>query len=100
MLAELGKIPAGAAKDRDLGARLAGFGVVSGSGDDGIKLAGHGADERGLAASVGAEDGDVFAGLDGEIDVMQDDAVAEGDVDVAHLEKLLGGCGGLSHLIC
>jgi len=89
MLAEFSKVPAGAAKDGDFRAGLAGLGMVSRSGDDGIELAGHGADERGLAASVGAEDGDVFAGMDGEIDVVQDDAVAEGDVDVAHLEKLL-----------
>ena len=84
MFAELGEIPAGATEDGDFRAGLAGFAVVSGGGDDGVKLAGHGADEGGLAASIGAEDGDVFAGADGEIDVVEDDAVAECDVDVAH----------------
>ena len=55
--------------------------------DDGVDLAGHGEDERGFAAAVGAEDGDVLAGADGEIHVVQDDAIAARDVDVAHFEE-------------
>jgi hypothetical protein len=42
----------------------------------------------------------VFAGLDGEVDVVEDDAVAQGDADVAHVEEVLGGSGGRSHVIC
>jgi len=41
----------------------------------------------------------VFAGLDGEVDVVEDVAVAEGYVDVRHFEKgLMRGFDG--HLIC
>jgi hypothetical protein len=64
------------------------------SWDDGVELAVHGADEGGFAAAVGAEDGDVFAGLDGEVDVVEDDAVAGGYVDVAHVEEGMRTGGG------
>ena len=71
----------------------------AGLGDERVEFAVHGADEGGFAAAVGAEDGDVFAGLDGEVDVVEDVAVAEGYVDVSHLqERVLRGFGG--HLIC
>ncbi len=88
MLAELGEVPAGAAEDADFHAFL----------HDGVEFAGHGADEGGFAAAVGAKDGDVFAGLDGEVDVVEDDLVAQGDVDVGHFQEGLFGFG--THLIC
>lgn len=99
MLAELGEVPTGAAEDADLHA-----------GDDNVvDVAGHGADEGGFSAAVGAEDGNVLACADGEVDVVQDEAVAEGDVDLAHVEEdaCIGGWCGVwagqgigSHLIC
>jgi len=93
VLPELGEVPAAAAEDADFGE-----GMVR-AGDGGVELAGHCADEGGFAATVGAEDSDVFAGLDGEVDVVEDVAVAEGYVDVSHLqERVLRGFGG--HLIC
>ena len=105
VVAEFGQVPAAAAEDAHFGAGRA---VV---GNDGVELAVHGADEGGFAAAVGAEDGDVFAGLDGEVDVVEDNAVAEGYVDVAHVQEVLrtldrfaGFRAGLGcyrcHLIC
>jgi len=43
----------------------------------------------------------VFAGVDGEVDVVEDVAVAEGDVDVAHSQERLGGgsFGAGGHLV-
>ena len=70
MLAELGQVPAAAAEDADFGAG------VAGAGDYWIDFAVHGADEGGFAAAVGSEDGDVFAGGDGEVDFVEDDGVA------------------------
>ena len=62
--------------------------------DDGIALAGEGADQRGFAAAIGAEDGDVFAiGDAAEGDVVKDDVVAARDADVAHEKEV--GFGGL-----
>ena len=93
VVAEVGEVPAAAAEDGDFGAGKAGF------WDERVELAVHGADEGGFAASVGAEDGDMFAGLDGEVDVVEDDAVAEGDVDVLHPKEW--ECFGLGkHHIC
>ena len=57
---------------------------MTGAGNDGVDFAVHGANEGGFAAAVGSEDGDVFAGGDGEVDVVEDDGVAEGYVDVGH----------------
>ena len=79
-LFELGEVPAFAAEDADL---------VLVRVDDGVALAGDGLDEGGFAAAVGAEDGDVLAGGDGEVDVVEDDVVAAGYVDVLEREK---GC--------
>jgi len=76
VFAKLGEVPAGAAEDADFWLGM------FGARDGGVEFAGHGADERGFAAAVGAEDGDVFSGLDGEVDVVEDIAVAEGYVDV------------------
>ena len=95
VLAEAGEVPTGTAEDADFHAGL----------DDGVEVAGHGADEGGLAAAVGAKDDDVLAGADGEVDVVEDDGVSEGDVDVGHGEEdvvllRLGGLGGCGHLIC
>ena len=69
---ELGEVPAFAAEDADLRLRL----------DNRVALAGDGLDEGGFAAAVGAEDGDVLAGVDGEVDVVEDDVVAASHVDV------------------
>ena len=57
------------------------------SWDDGVALAGDGLDEGGFAAAVGAEDGDVLAGVDGEVDVVEDDVVAAGYVDVGQMQE-------------
>ena len=76
-LLEFGEIPALAAKDADLGFRL----------DDRVALAGDGLDESGFAAAVGAENGDVLAGVDAEIDVVKDEVVAAGYVYVSQFEK-------------
>ena len=83
VFAKLGEVPAGAAEDADF------WHGMTGAGNGGVEFAGHGADEGGFAAAVGAEDGDVFAGLDGEVDVVEDNAVAEGYVDVAHVQEVL-----------
>ena len=56
---------------------------------DGIDLAGDGEDQRGLAAAVGAEDRDMLAGADAEVDVVQHDAIAARHVHVFQLEKLM-----------
>ena len=56
--------------------------------DDGVALAGDGADERGFAAAVGAEDGDVLAVGDAEGDSVQDDVVAAGDRDIVHRKEI------------
>ena len=69
------------AKDADLRFRM----------DDGVALAGDGLDEGGLTATVGAEDGDVLAGVDGEIDVVEDDVVSAGYVDVGQMKKRCHG---------
>lgn len=76
--AEFGQVPAFAAKDAHAHAGL----------NDGIDLAGDGEDERGFAAAVRTEDGDVFTAADGEVDVVEDDAVAARDVDVAEVEEV------------
>jgi hypothetical protein len=74
---EFGEVPALAAEDADEG-------VGEGQG---VALAGDGFDEGGFAAAVGAEDGDVFAGFDAEGDVVEDDVVAAGYVDVLKFEE-------------
>lgn len=77
MGAELRDVPAGSAKETQLG----------GGRDDRVALAGDGFDERRFAAAIGAEDGDVLAAGDAQGDVVEDDIVAAGDVDVAHEEE-------------
>ncbi len=57
--------------------------------DDGIDLAGNGQDQRGLAASVGAKDGDMLAGANGEVHVVENDAIAARDVNIPQFEKLI-----------
>ena len=79
---ELGEIPARAAEDLDGGA---------GKGE-GVELAGDGLEQGGFAAAVGTEDGNVFAGLDEEVDVAEDRGLAAGYVDV--LEVKDGGWHG------
>jgi hypothetical protein len=77
MAAQLGQIPTLAAEDADEHSGL----------NDGIELAGHGENERGFAAAVRPENGDVLAGANVEIDVVQNNAIAARDVDRAHFEK-------------
>ena len=77
------KVPPVAAEDANTHAGL----------DDRVNLAGHGEDERGFAAAVGPENGHVLAGADGEVDVVEHDAIAAGHVDLAKLEELR--CFGL-----
>lgn len=74
--AEVGEVPAIAAKDADFC-----FGV-----NQGVKLAGDGFEEGGFAAAVWAEDGEVFACVEGEGDVVEDGLVAAGDRDVLEIE--------------
>ena len=76
-LFEFGEVPAFAAEDADAGSLL----------DYGVALAGDGLDEGGFAAAVGAEDGDVLAGGDGEGDVVEDGVAAAGYVDVLEGEE-------------
>jgi len=83
-LLELGEVPAGAAENADLGLRLG----------DWVALAGDGLDECGFAAAVGAEDGDVLAGVDGEIDVVEDNVFAASNVYVGQMQKGLVGVRG------
>ena len=80
-LFEFGEVPAVAAEDAYLGFRLG----------DWVALAGDGLDEGGLTAAVGAEDGDVLAGVDGEIDVVEDDVLAAGYVYVGQMKKRCHG---------
>src|SRR3982074_1012200 len=74
---ELSEVPAFAAKDADLRFRCG----------DGVTLARNGLDEGGFAAVVGTEDGDVFAGVDGEVDVVEDDVVAARYIDVGQVKE-------------
>ena len=78
-LFEFGEIPALTTEDADLGFWQG----------DGVALAGDGLDEGGLTAAVGAEDGDVLAGVDEEVDVVEDDVVAASYIDVGQMKK---GC--------
>ncbi len=75
--AKLGYVPASATKDAQLHARL----------NQRINLAVEGADEGGFAAAIGAENGDVFARFNVEVNVAEDDGVAQGNVDIAHSEE-------------
>ena len=79
MPAELREVPAVAAEDADTHAGL----------DDGIDLAGDGEDEGGFAATVGSENGHVFAGANRQVHVVQHDAIAACDVDMLELKKLM-----------
>jgi hypothetical protein len=74
---KFGEVPAFAAEDADFCLGL----------DDWVALAGDGLDEGGLAAAVGAEDGDVLAGVDGEVDVVEDDVVAACHVDLGQMQE-------------
>ena len=75
--AQFGEVPALPAEDAHDHSRL----------EDGIELAGDGQNERGFAAAIGTEDGDVLAGADSEIDVVEHDTVAAGDADVAEAKE-------------
>jgi len=77
MLAQLRDIPALAAEETALHL----------GSEDRIALAGDGLDERGLAAAVGTENGDVLSGCDGEIDIVEDDRVAARYADLLHAQK-------------
>ena len=71
-LLELSEVPARAAEDADFSIRLG----------DGVALAGDGLDESGLAAAVRPENGDVLTGVDGEIDVVEDNVFPASYIDV------------------
>lgn len=83
-LAEFGEIPARAAEDADGASRA----------DQRVELAGDGLEERGLAAAVRAEDGEVLSRLEGEMDVVEDGGAAAGDVDVLEGEDRLWHASG------
>lgn len=87
--AKLGDIPAGAAKDAQLGLRA----------DKRIQFTGEGADERRFATAVGAKDGDMFASANGEREVMKNLTVSERDRDVAHLQEGYIGSRNGSHFV-
>ena len=76
-LLEFGEVPALAAEDADGRLRLG----------DGVALAGDGLDEGGLAAAVRAEDSDVLASVDGEVDVVEDDVFAAGYVYMGQVQE-------------
>ncbi len=82
--AQLGQIPAFTAKDADAHAWL----------HDGVDLAGDGEDECGFSAPVGAENGNMLAGANAEVDVVKHDAVAARDIDLAQFEKFGAGLDG------
>lgn len=71
-LAKFGEIPAPAAEDADGGLRL----------NERVEFTGDGFEQGGFAAAVGAKDGEVFAGVKGEVDVVEDGGTAARDVDV------------------
>ena len=77
VLAQLGQVPAVAAKDADAHSGL----------HDGVNLAGDGENQGGLAAAVGAENRNVLAGAEVEVDVVQHNAVAARDVDVSQRKE-------------
>ena len=54
---------------------------------DGIALAGHGLDERGFAAAVGAEDGDVLAAGDSQGNIVKDGFHSAGHGDVLEFDE-------------
>ena len=58
--------------------------VDFGDGDDagvGDDLAGEDFEERGLAGAVGADEADALAALDVEVELVEEDALAEGLLD-------------------
>jgi len=79
MFPQLGQIPAIATENPHGHAAL----------DHGIDLAGDGEDQGRFPTAIGPEDGDMLAGADGEVHVVQDDAVASRDVDIPQFEKLI-----------
>ena len=79
VLAELGQVPAIAAKDAHAHEGL----------NDGINLAGDGKDERRFSTAVGTEDGDMLSGADGEVHVVEDDSIAACNVDLLQFEELI-----------
>ncbi|HKH98548.1 MAG TPA: hypothetical protein VJ999_05515 [Candidatus Sulfotelmatobacter sp.] len=52
-----------------------------------IAFARNGLDERGLAAAVGAEDGDVLIGADAQGEIVQSDLLAAHDAQVLEVEQ-------------
>src|ERR1700744_283684 len=74
---QLRQVPAFATENADLRIRL----------DDGVALAGDGLDEGRFAAAVGAEDRDVLAGANSEVDVVEHDIVATGHIDMLKFQK-------------
>ena len=86
--AQLGQIPAFAAKDADEHSRL----------NDGIELASHGKNKRGFAAAVRTKDSDVLAGANAEIDVVQHHAVTASNIDCPHFQEGLRIDFALAHV--
>ncbi len=79
MLSQLGQVPAVAAKNADPHPRL----------HDGVDLTSNGQDQGGLAAAVGAQDGDMLTGTEVEVDVVENDTIATRHVYVFQFEKLI-----------
>ena len=78
VLAQLGQIPALAAKDAHPHPRLG----------DGIELAGHGQDQRGFAAAVRPQNRHMLPGANGQVHIVQHHAVAARHVHLAQFKKL------------
>lgn len=71
------QIPARTLEDAQFGSRA----------DEWIEFAVEGTDERGFSAAVGAKDGDVFADTDRKREIVQDQAIAERDGNVSHVQE-------------
>lgn len=56
--------------------------------NDGVALAGEGFNQRRFSAAVRAKDGRVFAVLDAQREIVEDDVVAARNRDVAHEEEI------------
>ena len=77
VVAEVKDVPVGSAEDLE-----GGFGA-----EERVAFAGNGFDESGFAGAVGAEDGDVFAGVDCEGEAVKGEAAAAFDEDVFEVEE-------------
>ena len=78
---------------RDLLGRLSveGFAVEEHLSVPGLQQPGEGTQQRGLAAAVGADDGGDGPGFDGQVEVVDDGAVAVGEPESDGCEGMVRG---------